>query len=258
MQQICDDLDAETAALRDVVSGLSEQDWRLPTPAEGWDTRDTVAHLAAGDWVYRLAVQDRDRFLELRPSLLIDDFDLFAEIGVDVDSMTVAELWDWFEAEQTAMIAAFRDLDPKDRIPWVGTEMSARSFGTARLMETWSHGSDIADTHGAAWTATDRLQHIAHMGVTTRGWNYQSRGLQIPDGEVRVELVAPSGEIWVWGPDDAESQVRGSALEFCQLVTQRRHRSELQLEAAGSADSWLDIAQCYAGHITNLRPPRDQ
>lgn len=257
MQQICDDLEAETGALAEILTGLSEQQWRLPTPAEGWDTRDTIAHLAAGGLLYRLAVQDRDRFLELKPKLLEEDFDMIVEAGADMGSMTGAELWEWFDAEQTAMITAFRGVDPKDRIPWVGPDMSARSLGTAWLMETWSHGCDIADAHGAAWTATDRLRNIAHLGVTTRVWNYQSRGLEIPQGEVRVELVAPGGEIWSWGPADAESQVSGSALEFCLLVTQRRHRSELALQASGTAGSWLDIAQCYAGHVTDTRPPNE-
>jgi hypothetical protein len=31
------------------------------------------------------------------------------------------------------------------RITWYGPSMSARSFVTARLMEAWAHGQDVAD-----------------------------------------------------------------------------------------------------------------
>ena len=44
MRGICDDLDAETDALRAVVAGLTEDEWRLPTPADGWDTHETVSN----------------------------------------------------------------------------------------------------------------------------------------------------------------------------------------------------------------------
>jgi len=180
MEQVCDDLTAETAALRAVAAGLDEDAWRQPTPAEGWDSKDTVAHLASGDWAAALAASSPDEFLVVKEQLLNEDVDLLAVCGRDVPAMSGAEIWQWFESERTSMIAAFRPHGPKDRIPWVGPDMSALSFATARLMETWSHGADIADTQGADWPATDRLRHIAHLGVTTRGWSYANRGLEAP------------------------------------------------------------------------------
>ena len=51
MQGICDDLQAETDALGEVVSGITEEQWRLPTPAQGWDSRETMVHLGMTDWV---------------------------------------------------------------------------------------------------------------------------------------------------------------------------------------------------------------
>ena len=63
-----------------------------------------------------------------------------------------------------------------------------------------------------------------------------------------MELRAPDGSQWAWGPEDAAQRVSGSALDFCYLVTQRRPRSELDLTAVGSdADTWLGIAQAFAG-----------
>ncbi len=73
---------------------------------------------------------------------------------------------------------------------------------------------------------------------------------------VRVELAAPSGDTWSWGPDDAPDRVTGTALGFCLLVTQRRHRDDVGLVAEGAAaDEWLDIAQSFAGPPGHGRRP---
>jgi uncharacterized protein (TIGR03084 family) len=77
-----------------------------------------------------------------------------------------------------------------------------------------------------------------------------------PEGAARVELHAPSGATWTWGPEDAPDLVRGPALDFCLLVTQRLHRDDTALEASGpDAERWLGIAQCFAGAPSEGPPP---
>jgi uncharacterized protein (TIGR03084 family) len=145
-------------------------------------------------------------------------------------------------------LTVFRSLDPKQRIPWYGPAMSATSKVTARLMETWAHGQDIADALGVTRPATDRLRHVAHIGVGARPFSYLARGLEAPKVPVRVELRAPSGELWTWGPAEAGDVVRGPALDFCLVITQRRNRADGDLTATGPmADEWLSIGQAFAG-----------
>ena len=252
MQGICDDLQAETDALGEVVSGITEEQWRLPTPAQGWDSRETMVHLGMTDWVATLAALDVEGFNRTKEAMTRGETDLHAAAALDFEAMSGAQIWEWMSEERSKMIAAFRPLGPKDRLPWFGPDMSALSFATARLMETWSHGHDVADTHGAELPHTDRLRHVAHIGVSTRGWSYANRGLEVPAGGVRVELDAPSGAAWTWGPDDAADAVRGDAYQFCLVVTQRRHHTETELEIEGPlAVGWMDIAQAFAG------PPTD-
>ena len=118
-------------------------------------------------------------------------------------------------------------------------------------MEVWAHGQDIVDTLGLDRPASDRLRHVAQLGVITRGWSYVNRRMDVPEGEVRVELAAPGGE-WTWGPDDAQNTVRGDAEDFCLVVTQRRHADDTALEIEGEvARDWLLLAQAFAG------PPTD-
>jgi uncharacterized protein (TIGR03084 family) len=129
--------------------------------------------------------------------------------------------------------------------------MGAKSFLTARLMEVWAHGQDVCDTVGAEREATDRLRHIAQLGVITRGWSYIVRGEQAPDTPVRVALTAPSGNEWTWGDPDATDSVTGAAEEFCLVVTQRRHIDDTGLVVSGDvARDWMNKAQAFAGGPT--------
>ena len=134
--------------------------------------------------------------------------------------------------------------------------MGATSFLTARLMEAWAHGTDIADVVGVLRVPTNRLRHIAQLGYITRGWSYSVRGQKAPDVDVRLALSSPSGEIWTWGPDDATQCVTGSAEEFCLVVTQRRHVEDTSLAATPIALDWLVRAQAFAGGPSVPPAPR--
>jgi len=129
--------------------------------------------------------------------------------------------------------------------------MGSKSFLTARLMEVWAHGQDVVDTIGAERHATDRLRHIAQLGYITRKWTYLNRGSDAPAGDVRVELLSPSGSAWSWGDAD-DASVAGDALDFCLVVTQRRNISDTSLVVSGDrAADWMAKAQAFAG------PPTD-
>jgi uncharacterized protein (TIGR03084 family) len=134
--------------------------------------------------------------------------------------------------------------------------MGARSFATARLMETWAHGQDVADGLGVHRTPTPRLRHVADLGVRTRAHAFTNRGLGVPRGDVAVELEAPDGTTWRWGSSDTDL-VRGTALDFCLVVTQRRHPADTELSITGAAATeWIGIAQAFAGAPTGNRAPR--
>lgn len=249
MDQICTDLGSEHAALDEVVANLSEEHWNQTTAADGWDVKDTIVHLIQADMAASLAASDADGFLVAKNQ--IESAGLEGVFG-SRDGKSGDDVLRWWRNERRKMLDVFAQRSPKDRIPWFGPDMGALSFATARLMETWSHGRDVADSLGFAYPATDRLRHVAHIGVSTRGWSYVNRGEAPPEEPIKVELVSPSGETWSWGPEEAENYVSGSAEDFCLLVTQRRHRSATGIIATGQfANEWLDIAQAFAGPATS-------
>ena len=101
-----------------------------------------------------------------------------------------------------------------------------------------------------------RLEKHDHRIIRVQVEVEQERNPRQHDRSVRVELTAPSGDLWSWGPEDATQSVRGSAYDFCRLVTQRVHQSDTDLVAQGrEATTWLGIAQCFAGPPGNGRGP---
>lgn len=249
------DLDAESADLDALVAPLPDAAWATPTPAEGWTIAHQIAHLAWTDRVSRFAATDSAAF-----------FASVADAGEDVSGFVdraaasflapPPELLARWRSGRAALAAALATVPPGTKLPWYGTSMSAASMATARLMETWAHGLDVADALGLVRPPTVRLRHIAHIGVRALGWGFAAHGLPVPDQPVRVELVAPDGTLWTFGPEDAADRVLGPALDFCLLVTQRRHRADLALQATGPvADAWLDVAQAFAGPPGKGRPP---
>jgi uncharacterized protein (TIGR03084 family) len=162
--------------------------------------------------------------------------------------MDPGALLDWFRSSRARLVKDFATLSPKARISWFGPDMSILSAVTARLMETWAHGQDVADALGLEYPQSDRLRHIADLGVKTLGFSFTNRGLKAPDVPVRVRLIAPDGSELSWGPEDAVNSVSGPVVDFCLVVTQRRHRDDSALLTEGPvADEWMSIAQAYAG-----------
>ena len=62
VDELLSDLAAENASLDDVVAGIDDDTWSTPTPAVGWDVRDSVSHLCFFDHAATLAVEDGPGF----------------------------------------------------------------------------------------------------------------------------------------------------------------------------------------------------
>ncbi|MFI9171911.1 TIGR03084 family metal-binding protein [Streptomyces lincolnensis] len=255
---VIDDLRAESDALDRLVAELSPEKWALQTPAPGWTVAHQIAHLAWTDRSALVAVTDEDAFRALVEKALAAPESFVDDGAEEIVRLPPAELLDTWRQSRTALDKALRAAPPGARFPWYGPPMSTASMATARLMETWAHGLDIADALGVTPAPTTRIRHIARLGFRTRDFAYAVHGLPTPTDPFRLELTGPDGDLWAYGPEDAPQRVTGPALDFCLLVTQRAHRDDLALQATGpDADRWLDIAQAFAGPPGAGRPPKD-
>ena len=256
LDSVLTDLAAESAALDDLVAPLDEAGWRTATPAIGWDIAHQIAHLAWTDEAAVLAATADPGWDQViaaaaaDPSGFVDKSASHAAGAPGSDILT-----HWRHARET-LAQVLRSVPSGQKISWFGPPMSATSMATARFMETWAHGLDVADALGVRRSISDRIRHVVHLGVRTRDFSFATHGQDAPASDFRVELTSPSGELWTFGPEAADQRVSGSAADFALLVTQRRHRADVDLVAEGpDADRWLDYAQAFAGLPGAGRPP---
>jgi len=242
------DLVAEQEDLDVLVGGLAERDWGRSTPAEGWTVGDQIGHLTYFDAAAERALTAPARFRAEVEAVLAEGDDFTERHLAEARAMSSGELLGSWRRGRQDLLTAVAAADPGVRVPWYGPPMSLASFVSARLMEAWAHGQDVADGVGTTRVPTDRLRHVAHIGVRSRPFSYIVRGREPPPEPVAVELLAPSGGRWTWEAEEAHDVVRGSALGFCLVVTQRRHVDDTDVVAEGDmAREWMQLAQAFAG-----------
>ncbi len=250
------DLEAEGERLEALVAPLDEDGWRTSTPAVGWDVAHQIVHLAWTDECAVAAATDKAAWDALVLQAIEDPegfVDAEADKGAQAGGAEILTRW---RQGRAALQQTLREVPDGTKIPWYGPPMSATSMATARFMETWAHGRDVAAALGAELPVDDSLRHVLHLGVRTRDFAFHARELEPPAEEFRVSLTLPSGETVAYGPNDAGQSVTGSAHDFALLVTQRVHRADTDLVAEGDdADAWLDLAQAFAGPPGDGRPP---
>ncbi len=265
MQQAHDFLDI-CNDVHQLLGTVPAQGWGAPTQFKQWTIDDIVGHLHLWNVGADLSLRDPPAF-----SAQVQAYRQALANGESRQAFTrrwlggvqgpaLHGVWQQFYPQ---LAAHFTAADPKLRVAWVGPSMSARSSISARLMETWAHAQAIYDLLGVEREATDAIRHIAQLGVNTRGWTFSNRALPVPAPVPQVRLQAPSGALWLWdgttpldsatpeapaGAGAAAEAVSGTALAFCQVVTQVRHVDDTSLVVQGAgARAWMQLAQCFAG-----------
>jgi uncharacterized protein (TIGR03084 family) len=241
-----DDLEAEQRALQAVVRGISPDDWLRPTPAWGWDVRDTIAHLADIDEVAVDTATGGPDSLGARAARLSSPEDVTYVGVLRGRRQSGADVLAWWERASAYECDVLRSLDPDVRVPW-GLGMKPRSLVSARLMETWAHGLDVYAALGVEPEDTDRLAHVAWLSTRALPYAYTVAGREPPAGALRVELTLPSGATWADGPEDAPNRITGPAAQYCRLFVQRLPRAQARaLHAEGHvAESALGVARAF-------------
>lgn len=258
MQQI-DDFRTEVAELASILATLPEAAWETPTQFKTYTIADLVRHLHQGDHMALTSAErpdDFDALLAERRKKRASGVTLHAEARQLFGHLHGASLLAAWQTTAEQLASRLSALGPDARLKWAGPDMGVRMFVTARQMEVWAHGHDIYDVLGLDRVPTDRLENIAVIGVRTFGWTFVNRGEPVPPAVPHVRLTAPSGAVWQWHEGSTAGSVTGSALEFCQVVTQVRNVADTALIATGdTATRWLSIAQCFAGGPENPPAP---
>lgn len=255
-QPVISALIADGDAVDRLVAGLGESEWTLETPSAGWTVAHQIAHLTATFRMAALAASDAAGFGKLASSLGPDfDANVRGAMAPFLALPPAGLLGQWRAAREVAN-GALAAAPPDQPVPWLVRPLPPAILACAGMMELFGHGQDIADALGVERTHTDRLQFLVAFAVRTWDFGYLARDLPTPETEFRFEITGPSGAVWEFGPADAENRITGPAVDFCLLVTRRRHHGDLAITATGAeATAWLDIAQAYRGPAGTGRAP---
>jgi uncharacterized protein (TIGR03084 family) len=242
---LLDDLEAEHRELQDVLASLTPDEWLKPTPAWGWDVRDTVAHLADTDELAIATATGGDYALNDVAARAASSEDVTYHGVLRGRRLSGAEVAAWWDHTSSAVRATLGALAPDARIPW-GIGMRTPSLITARMMETWAHGLDVRAAVGVDASDSDRLAHVAWLATRALPYAFSVAGREPPSVPVRVELALPSGTTWTYGPDDAADRIAGPAGDYCRVFVQRRSRADTSLEIQGdAAEAAISVARAY-------------
>lgn len=258
-QDVIADLVADAEDVDRMIAGLSESQWTLPTPAEGWTVAHQVGHLAFVFRIAGLAAGNPEGFKALtqRIGAGFGAFDKAVNAALDEYLVLSREaLVARWRAERDAGVAALAAVPDGTLVPWLVRPIPAAVLCAAGMTELLAHGQDIADALGVERQYTDRIKRIVGFVVHTWDFGYQSNDLTPPVEQFRFEITAPSGAQWVFGPADATQTITGSAVDLCLLAGRRRHHEDLGLVATGEdAKAWLELAQAYRGPAGKGRTP---
>jgi uncharacterized protein (TIGR03084 family) len=245
LAELIDDLAYEQEDLRAVCARLSEDEWLTPTPARGWDVRDTIAHLADTDEIAIDTISDGPRSLNRFVLQFATSKDVTLWGVLRGRRRSGSDVLSWWDRTSVAERERLLTLETT-RIPW-GIGMGRPAFVTARLMEAWAHGLDVHAAVGSTSVDTDRLRHVAFLATRALPYAFSYAGRGLPASPLRVELDLPSGAQWTHGPADAADRITGPAGEYCRVFVQRLSAADapgLVATGAGAREA-LAVARAF-------------
>ncbi|MEX2393671.1 MAG: maleylpyruvate isomerase family mycothiol-dependent enzyme [Actinomycetota bacterium] len=251
LSEVLADFRAECDALDAVLVALDEDGWHKETPAVGWDTRDTVGHLADTSDIMFNSVTGTGPDLMEQAQLASeisgvqwdgpDAVDAFTAVQMQkVRQVPWNEVHEWWHRATDRLIDTIAGLDEGGRYRWGPNMISPKSLVSARQMETWAHSLDIHAAAGVPYTDTDRIYHVAFLGLRAMPHAFTLERKEMP-GAIRLELVSPSGAQWSLGPDDAPTVISGSASDFCRVVARRDRDGAAERLVGAGPDAALAI-----------------
>ena len=231
MREILSDLVAEQQFLDQFLQRIPLKDWDKKTRSVGWTIRDTISHLADSE---ELAASVMTGEADLTRYRSTPDLDSLRQEAVDKGrKMRPQDVIEWWRGGRAKVVEPLSHMGPEHRLEWIAGSMSARTLATTRLMETWAHGLDIYEALGAEIEDTPRIRHICWLGWKSLPYAFKLAGHDyVP---IRVEVIGPGYVKWVYGPDDAENLIKGSAADWARLSVRRATVKDTRLKVTGEA-----------------------
>ncbi|MEE8405860.1 MAG: maleylpyruvate isomerase family mycothiol-dependent enzyme [Acidimicrobiia bacterium] len=242
MRDILSDLVAEQQFLDQSLQRIPIKVWDLKTPNKPWTVRDTIAHLADFEELGADAINGGERVREWQST---SDLEASKKKAIKKGrAMRPQDVIEWWRGGRAKVVEPLSHMSGEDRINWIAGDMSARTFATFRLMETWMHGLDIYATLGIEVEDTPRIRHICWLGWKTLPYAFREAGEDYEP--VRVEVIGPGYSRWIYGPEDTDQLIKGSASDWARIVVRRAKPKDTRLKVTGErAETAIQVARAY-------------
>jgi len=242
VRDILSDLVAEQQFLDQSLQRIPIKVWDLKTPNKPWTVRDTISHLADTENLGADSISGGQRIKEWQNST---DLEALKKRAIkEGRGMRPQDVIEWWRGGRAKVVEPLSHMNGEDRIDWIAGDMSARTFATFRLMETWMHGLDIYSTLGLEVEDTPRIRHIAWLGWKTLPYAFKQAGEDYEP--VRVEVIGPGYSKWVYGSEDTGELIKGSASDWARIVVRRAKPRDTRLKVTGEhAKKALEVARAW-------------
>lgn len=242
MRDILSDLVAEQQFLDQSLQRIPIKIWDMVTPSKPWTVRDTIAHLADFEELAADSIAGGNQIQTWRNAT---DLDAMKKEAIKRGrGMRPQDVIEWWRGGRAKVVEPLSHMGAADRIDWIAGDMSARTFATYRLMETWSRGLDIYATLGLEVEDTSRIRHVCWLGWKTLPHAFKEAGEDYEP--VRVEVIGPAYAKWVYGPDDTDQLIKGSASDWARIAVRRMKPEASTLKVEGDyARKALQVAKAY-------------
>ena len=226
MREVLSDLVAEQQQLDQFLQRITVNKWSIRIPEHEWTIRDTISHLAHFQEYAHNAVEEDGAMLDdLDEHESVDDF---AEIGIERGrQMRPQDVIEWWRLGRAQLMEALSTASPSDRVAWVYSDMSTKTFATLQLAEVWAHGLDIYEAMDEELEDTDRLRHVIWLAHRILPWAFDLAGYDYRE-PVRIEGIGPMYAKYVAGPEDTDQLIRGPAGEICRVAVGRLHPDDAE------------------------------
>lgn len=242
MREILSDLVAEQQFLDQSLQRIPIKNWDRVTPSKPWTVRDTISHLADFAELAADALAGGERVKEWKNAT---DLDALRQRAVEKGrSMRPQDVIEWWRGGRAKVVEPLSHMSEDDRVEWIEGSMSAKTFATFRLMETWAHGLDIYQTLQIEVEDTPRIRHVCWLGWKTLPYAFKAAGLDY--SPIRVEVIGPGYAKWVYGPAETDNLIKGSASDWARLAVRRVKPKDTRLKVTGEvAQQAIEVCQAF-------------
>ncbi|HLU30927.1 MAG TPA: maleylpyruvate isomerase family mycothiol-dependent enzyme [Acidimicrobiia bacterium] len=242
MREILSDLVAEQQFLDQSLQRIPIKNWDRVTPSKPWTVRDTISHLADFAELAADALAGGESVKEWKNAT---DLDALRQRAVEKGrSMRPQDVIEWWRGGRAKVVEPLSHMSEDDRVEWIEGSMSAKTFATFRLMETWAHGLDIYQTLQIEVEDTPRIRHVCWLGWKTLPYAFKAAGLDY--SPIRVEVIGPGYAKWVYGPAETDNLIKGSASDWARLAVRRVKPKDTRLKVTGEvAQQAIEVCQAF-------------